>query len=138
MALHNISWLFSQFKKQSFVTRYTNGRTSTGNALELVRTRLIFNSKAGARKEAKKLIFVITDGKSNLGIDPRIPARKLKENNNVSIVAVGVTNRINVTELQSIASSSSHVFHVKDFAALKKLTQSLKDGKQIHHTLSKL
>ncbi|XP_028405797.1 uncharacterized protein LOC114528378 [Dendronephthya gigantea] len=107
--------------------RYTNGRTSTGNALELVRTRLIYNSKAGAREQAKKLIFVITDGKSNLGIDPGVPAGKLKQNDNVSIVAVGVTNKINQTELQSIASSPSHVIHVKDFDALKKLTQSLKD-----------
>jgi uncharacterized protein YegL len=111
--------------------RYTNGRTSTGNALEFVRAQLIFNAKAGARENVKKIIFVITDGRSNLGIDPNIPARKLKDHDNVTIVALGVTNKINQTELLTIASSSSNVFHLKDFAALKNLTQSLQNGMEI-------
>ena len=111
--------------------RYTNGRTSTGNALERVRTQLIFNTNSGARENTNKIIFVITDGKSNLGIDPIIPAAKLKESDNVTIVALGVTNKINQTELQAIASSPAHVFHLKNFAALKNLTQSLQKGKEI-------
>ena len=108
--------------------RYTSGRTATGNALEFVHAQLVFNVKAGARKNVKKLIFVITDGRSNLGIDPIVPAEKLKENDNLTIFALGVTNKINQTELENIANSPSNVFHLKDFAALKNLTLLLKNG----------
>ena len=110
------------------MTRYTNGRTSTGEALELVRTKLIFNAKAGSRENTTKKIIVITDGRSNFGIDPVIPARKLKEN--AAIFTLGVTNKINLTELRAIASSPSNVLNLKDFATLKKLTQSLQEGMQ--------
>lgn len=97
--------------------------------MEFVRTQLIFNPEAGARENTRKIIVVITDGRSNLGLDPIIPAGKLKENFNITISALSITNKINETELQGIASSPSHVLHLKDFAALKNFTDRLKDGK---------
>ena len=93
-----------------------------------MRDKLVFNTNAGARQGTKKIIFVITDGRSNLGIAPGIPAGELKKNSNVSIVALGVTSKINQTELEIIASSPSDVFHLKNFAALNNLTQSLRKG----------
>ena len=128
--MHHIERNLSLFWVLFFI-RYTSGRTSTGNALEFVRMQLIFNTKAGARENVRKLIFVITDGRSNLGVDPAIPSEKLRKNDNLTIVTLGVTNKINQTELQRIANSPSNVFHLKDFAALKNLTLLLKNGKGI-------
>ena len=97
--------------------------------MEFVRTQLIFNAKAGARENTRKIIVVITDGRSNLGINPIIPAGKLKENLNITISALSITNKINETELEGIASSPSHVLRVNDFAALKNFTRRLQNGK---------
>ena len=43
--------------------------------------------------------------------------------------ALGVTNNVKQSELLSIATSSSHVFHVDSYATLDKVTKKLEGGK---------
>lgn len=111
-----------------FFKRYTGGWTATGTALQYVRNSVIFNSAAGARSGAKKVVFVLTDGRSNRGITPAIPAKQLKATG-VTIFALGVTNNIQRSELLSIASSSSHMFHVDSYATLNGVTKKIEGGK---------
>ncbi len=91
------------------------------------RNSLIFNSTAGARSGAKKVIFVITDGRSNHGVNPAIPAGKLKANR-VVMFAFGITSNVREEELLSIASSSSHVLHVSGYVTLNKVITKIKGG----------
>ena len=108
---------------------YTGGLTATGTALQYVRNSLIFNSAAGARSGAKKVVFVLTDGRSNRGVSPGIPARQLKRAG-VIIFALGVTNRIRNRELLEIATSKRHVFHVANYATLYQVTKAIQGGKE--------
>ena len=119
--IYTISHCFSLFQ------RYTGGWTATGTALQYVRNNLIFNSGAGARSGAKKVVFVLTDGRSNRGIAPATPARQLKTGG-VTMFALGVTNNVQQSELLSIASSSSYVFHVDSYATLNRVTEKIKGG----------
>ncbi|CAB4022752.1 Hypothetical predicted protein, partial [Paramuricea clavata] len=105
---------------------YTGGFTSTGSALEYVKNNLLFSPAAGARSEAMKVIYLLTDGKSNRGVKPGIPAGQLKQRQ-VIIYAMGVTTHIRESELQQIASSKpeDHVFHVMNYAVLNEVTRLL-------------
>ncbi|CAB4022546.1 tyrosinase-like isoform X2 [Paramuricea clavata] len=104
--------------------RYTGGLTATGSALQYVKNRLLFNRAAGARSEATKVIYVLTDGKSNLGVKPSIPAVQLKRRR-VIIYAMGVTSHIRESELRQIASLKDHVLHVRNYAVLNEVTRLL-------------
>ena len=74
------------------------------------------------------MVFVLTDGRSNRGIAPATPARQLRAKG-VTMFALGVTNNVKQSELLSIATSSSHVFHVDSYATLDKVTKKLEGGK---------
>ena len=51
--------------------------TATGPSLQ--KAQAIFSSTtSGARSSAKKVIFLLTDGRSNRGVKPKIPADQLK------------------------------------------------------------
>jgi hypothetical protein len=111
-----------------YLCSYTGGWTATGTALQYVKNSVISNSAIGARTGAKKVIFVVTDGQSNRGDDPAIPAAELKSRG-VIIFALGVTNNVRQSELSSIASSSSHVMHVGSYASLDAVTKKMDGGK---------
>ncbi|XP_066919000.1 uncharacterized protein [Clytia hemisphaerica] len=100
--------------------RYTAGATATGPALQQAIT--LFQS---ARRSAKKVVFLLTDGKSNRGVKPSIPAAQLK-NSGVDIFVLGIGNNVNVLELKSIASSNNNVFRVRNFVDLQRLINALR------------
>ena len=61
--------------------------TATGPSLQ--RAQAIYSSTtSGARSSAKKVIFFLTDGRSNRGIKPKIPADQLK-NSGARIFVMG-------------------------------------------------
>ncbi len=63
---------------------------------------------AGARKDAKKVVFVLTaNGRSNIGIRSGITAGQLKKAG-VIMFAMGVTGNIKDSELLSIATSPKY------------------------------
>jgi hypothetical protein len=101
--------------------------TATGTALQYVRNSLIFNAAAGARSGAEKRVFVLTDGRSNRGVTPKIPAGQLKSAG-VIMFALGVTYNIRQSELLAIATSPNHVFHVANYTVLNRVTQGIIGG----------
>ena len=109
------------------VSRYTGGMTATGTALQFVLNNLMFNEAAGARADAKKILITITDGRSNRGVKPNIPAAQLRTRGVVSF-AIGVTSSTVDSELEAIAGSSCRVFHVSGFSALSEVTKLINGG----------
>ena len=67
--------------------KYAGGATASAKALKLVRTVVAPN----ARKDSKRAMIFITDGKSNIGGPPEREAQTLKEDEqlNFEIYAVG-------------------------------------------------
>lgn len=69
---------------------FSEGVTATGDALALARTSVLNKARAGV----KKIVILITDGRTNLGADPIKEAAKLKAMG-VSILSVGITSQVN-------------------------------------------
>ena len=57
--------------------RYNGGLTATAPSLNRARS-LYQSSSSGARPSAKKVVFFLTDGRSNRGGNPNTPAAQLK------------------------------------------------------------
>lgn len=112
------------------INRYTGGLTATGPALHYVLNNLIMSHSTGARSNAKKVVFVLTDGYSNTGSprNPSIPAGKLKARG-VQVHIMGVTTSISKTELNSIASKPNFVYHATNgYSTLSTVIRKLKKG----------
>lgn len=96
--------------------------TRIDHALSLAHKEL-FTEKGKTRPNVKKLLFLITDGRQNpdniggVKLDPAKEAEKLHLGN-VQIYAVGVGNKVNLTELQRITKDPRKVYSVADFAEL--------------------
>ena len=64
------------------------------------------------------IAVVITDGVSTVDPDLTLPYAAAARADGIKMIAVGVTDSVNLDELNGIASSSDLVFHVADFDAL--------------------
>jgi len=92
---------------------YSGGWTATGDALYFIRNNLFSQSPSSA----KKVLFIITDGRSNRQThDPATEAQLLK-NSGVEIFAFGIGNNIYDAELTTLASVplKKHRFKVETF-----------------------
>ena len=100
--------------------QYSRGWTATGDALNLIRTSLFSQSP----NDAKKVLFVLTDGRSNRQkYKPATEARLLK-NDGVEIFTFGIGDEVNDYELAAIASRPihTHKFRVENFKDLSSLS----------------
>lgn len=97
--------------------RFIGLGTRTHKGLSLVMTDG-FTSAAGDRANAKNILIVITDGKSNMPEETRKQAIAIHKKN-IKVLAVGVGQNTDETELKYIASESNLVFHARNFDALK-------------------
>lgn len=134
-----ISFLLDTFNNQSSIIRALgaieyfdipgNGRPSTNTADALIRTRQeIFTPSGGARDTAlgyPRITVVITDGRSNVNRSLTVPSAEALHDNGVTVFAVGVGRRIDMDELNSIASSENFVillsqFNLMEFVGLQR------------------
>ncbi|KAH9505519.1 hypothetical protein Btru_057491 [Bulinus truncatus] len=92
--------------------------TRTHEALKMIRTEKMFSPRAGGRDGAQDVVIVITDGMSNFPQKTQDAARGLKRSG-VTIYSVGFGNRLNLTELQLMASSPDMVFIADKTRSLK-------------------
>ena len=100
--------------------KYSGGWTATGDALNLIRSRLFSQSP----QDAKKVLFIITDGRSNRQTyNPTTEAQLLKDSG-VEIFAFGIGKRVHDPELTAIASepTKAHKFRVETFRDLSALS----------------
>jgi len=106
----------------------SGGRTSTNTADGLIRLRRdVFVPEAGARSAdvaIPRVAVVITDGRSNVNQSLTIPSAMALREEGIIVYAVGVGRRINMEELNAIASSPENVrllsgFDVTEFDGLR-------------------
>ncbi|VDM42590.1 unnamed protein product [Toxocara canis] len=97
--------------------QYITGLTRTGAAIEHV-TNEAFSERRGARPVSDKVsrvAIVITDGRSQDNVS--LPADQARRQH-VQLFAVGVTNHVLDSELETIAGAKDRYFHVSGFKDL--------------------
>lgn len=90
--------------------------TRIDKALRLAKGKLMI----GARKDAPKLIFLLTDGsqtKDSDAVDPAVLAKELRDDG-IKLIVIGIGKGTKLDELERIAGTSSNVYMAKDFNAL--------------------
>ncbi|CAI9715910.1 sushi, von Willebrand factor type A, EGF and pentraxin domain-containing 1-like [Octopus vulgaris] len=123
--------------KQRLEKKVMAGYTATYDALKRAQSILL-----NSRRNAKKAVFVLTDGKSNVGPNPvraSLEIRALRWNSKwnstahgpqVEIYAFGIKDA-NLPELEYIASQlKNHTFFIPDFSTFSLLARQLHNGSQ--------
>ncbi|CAL1280738.1 unnamed protein product [Larinioides sclopetarius] len=109
---------------------FTGGGTAANTALTHIRESLIpLTEKWLLNKGMKSIIFILTDGKANMGGDPKEEAELLKQGG-VEIYCIGVTNSVLQDSLYKIASDpkEEHVFILQNYATLSFLVEEITNG----------
>ncbi len=123
------SMSISAIKDKVRALRYEGGKTNIARALiELQQTQ--FTSVNGDRTGVQNIAILITDGKNepsdaDLSLDPVKVAREAKVDKQIEIITVGVTQDIDMRELEDIASRRELAFMSPSFAALSKITSEI-------------
>lgn len=110
--------------------KYTGGGTAASSALAQIRLELIpLADEIFSKKGIKTVIFILTDGKANMGGDPQEQAELLKQAG-VEIYCIGVTNSFHAASLYKIASLpiEEHVFILQDYATMSYLIEQITNG----------
>ena len=99
---------------------YTGGGTAIGEGLDTLRSQGF--SSARNRFEIPEVAIVVTDGKTNRGINTAEAAERLRMDRNVNMFAVGVGSGVNTEELKTVASAgiehdenNPHIYHISNF-----------------------
>jgi hypothetical protein len=109
---------------------FSGGATAIGEGLNVLR----LNGFEGARDrfDIAEVAIVVTDGRTNLGVNTSYAAELLRAERNVSVFAVGIGAGVNVVELNTIASAGNrndptqNVYHINDFEKLTNLQQIIR------------
>ncbi|XP_061173470.1 collagen alpha-6(VI) chain-like [Saccostrea echinata] len=101
---------------------YMSGGTNTASAIRLAVK--MFKAATGARKGAKDIIVVITDGESFSKSETEESALQAR-NMGISMFAIGVGANVNVEELSLIAGITEHVYRVSNYGDLKSIKEAL-------------
>ncbi|XP_021243394.1 collagen alpha-6(VI) chain isoform X2 [Numida meleagris] len=93
------------------------GGTKTGNALRSMKSLF----KMAYRANVSQILIVITDGKSEDGVNQE--ARELRQQG-IIIYAIGIKNAVQ-QELEEIAGTKNRMFFVNDFDSLKHIKREI-------------
>nr|XP_023700864.1 integrin alpha-X-like isoform X1 [Paramormyrops kingsleyae] len=104
----------------------SQGQTYTPSAIRYVLTNMLVPER-GMRPDSKKLLVVITDGRSNDRRDTFHAVIPLAEQMGVVRYAIGVGKDYSIEELRQIASSPSNVFESDSFDALNSIQEQVKE-----------
>ncbi|XP_014785973.1 cartilage matrix protein [Octopus bimaculoides] len=102
----------------------SGGITNTNLGLDYIRTN-INKVSHGARRDAKQVLIVITDGASSNTQATKLSASRI-HNTGIDVFAIGVGKGIHHDELNNIASVQDNIFQVNDFNALKTIEGTIK------------
>ena len=92
-------------------------KTYTGLGLNYMRND-IFRRDNGDRDNVPNIAIVITDGRSNMNEGETAIEANLAKQANIRIIAVGITDKINLAELRSMASDNDSLITVDNFDTL--------------------
>ena len=122
-----VEWDFTENQDKQTLTneilgmRYRGGGTNLYDALKLTRTE-VYTQRRGARNGALRAAIILTDG--DVGTRQTIQTATLCKNDGIWLMAVGVTEHVNVAGLHEIISSPSDYYPVDD--ALPTIVKSIK------------
>ena len=85
------------------VLDFDGGDTNTYGGLHAMRTA-IFGGGAGDRPTVRDMAIVITDGESTINKNLTIDEATLAKSDGISMFVIGVTSKINETELKGVSS----------------------------------
>ena len=95
--------------------------TNTADALRRLR-RDVLTYEAGARPQIlaiPRVAIVVTDGRSSVNTSGTIPEAEAVHAEGITVFSVGVGRRVDMDELNAIASSPDLVSHLSDFNILE-------------------
>lgn len=103
---------------------YMGGNTNTGKAIKFASDKLFAFSERGPNGIAK-IAVVLTDGKSQ---DEVMAAAEAARKKGIILFAIGVGSETEEAELRAIANkpSSTYVFSVKDYKAIAKIREVIR------------
>lgn len=109
-----------------YLNRYNGGPRELGKCLSTIKG--VFNENAGMRSNSKKILFVVTTGKSRGVMHPIFPAIWLKKH---EVEIFGLTIGCGKDGLQQLKEISStpvekHVFWVKELKDVRALSTMLR------------
>ncbi|XP_067325710.1 integrin alpha-M-like [Anolis sagrei] len=104
------------------------GETFTPSAIRFVAEE-VFTPQRGMRPDSKKILIVLTDGKSNDRKTTFETANAAADRKNITRYAIGVGQAFsqNKDELYKIASARENVFHADNFNTLHTLQRELQN-----------
>ncbi|KAF8767223.1 Collagen alpha-3(VI) chain like protein [Argiope bruennichi] len=116
---------------------FAEGGSVSRSILTLIREKDIpLTQRIFRPKEMRSVIFIFTDGKSNMGGNPSEEAGKLKQTG-VEIYCIGITDSVQQASLNAIASEpkEEHVFNLQNYASISHLVAEVIDGTTDSHHL---
>ena len=129
----SIFYLNSYYNKEALkdaigAIAYDGGNTNTSGGLRVMMEEQ-FIAANGDRADAENIGIVITDGVSTMDTQRTIPDAEAARDAGIKLYAVGITNNINVVELQGISSlpqrADENYFTSSDFRALDSVVETL-------------
>ena len=82
---------------------YMGFSTNTSGGINEMRTNVF--TRRGDRPNAQNIAIVISDGASNVEQERTVPSANAAKDEDIIMLAVGITNEVNVTELAGISSN---------------------------------
>jgi len=117
----NFSTDKTALRTQVLNTAYMGSYTNTSGGIRAMHLEQ-FTSANGARSGVEQIAIVITDGESNLDSDRTISDAEAARAAGIEIIAVGVTDAVNMAEVSGISSMPQqqdfNYFLIDDFTAL--------------------
>lgn len=118
-----VEFYLNTYSRKSDITNHLRDlellgtKTYTGLGLRYMRNE-IFQPMKGDRDRVPNIAIVITDGKSNINEEETKAEADLAKGQGIRMIAVGITDNVNPTELRDIASDDQSLFVVENFEIL--------------------
>ncbi|XP_063059284.1 integrin alpha-L-like [Engraulis encrasicolus] len=118
---------FNDFREKRALQKLKNeshmkSLTNTHKAMRFALEKLFENQTSGCQPKATKVLVIITDGNPS---DRGEAIIKIYEDNHIIRFVIAVGNDINMAVLRKLASDSSIVFFIQDYAGLSGLLKDL-------------
>ena len=109
--------------------RYAGGHTNTSGGIYRMH-KDVFTPERGDRAGIPNTAVIITDGVSTIDNKKTIPYAAAAKDDGIRIIAIGVTDKINMNELKGIATAPTEpgettIFTVDDFVNLSNVVDNL-------------
>lgn len=108
---HDYTYIYNMIKAKG----YANASTNTGRALNATIQRIV---SKGFPTGVPKIIAILTDGNSQEEV---VSAAEYARVNGITILAIGITSGINMTQLLQMAGNPSNIILVNSYSELPKL-----------------